>query len=476
MRQKILIFTFVLLFLISLFPSKVVHADVAPPETPPGANLFPGDEVTQVRMVAETVVLNIRQDPNDEQGAVAYTSATFTMRNLGTESETMQARFPLSFFSGSSDGFGNYPEIDGIAVKVNGDGVKTRREMQPALANEYQERPDVPWAVFNVTFPPGEDIKIEVAYTTDGFGYYPYEAFKYILETGAGWKDTIGSADIIVQFPYEASRFNVWLPDETTGFSQTSPGAVLNGREVKWHFDNLEPTGESNIEISVVAPSLWQMVLNDTNTVAKNPKDGEAWGRLGKVYKEISLMYKGYPRTDADGLEAYQLSKDAYENCLALLPDDALWQFGYADLLWSHYYFNIYMAGKDDTEGLFPRILTALKTSIELDPNNERAKDLLLWISYSIPDSIAITDTSYDFLALTATPVPPTQYIFVTETPLVSPTVEVPPSPTNVSTVPSATSLPAPTQQPSGSPLCGGTGFILPLLVGVLWWKRKTAL
>jgi hypothetical protein len=464
---------FVLLFVISLFPSKDVRADVAPPETPPGANLYPGEEATQVRMVAETVILDVRQNPNNEQGAVAHTSATFTMRNLGTESETMRARFPLSFLSGSSDGFGNYPEIDEIAVKINGNGVRTKREMQPAMANGYQERPDVPWAVFDVTFPPGEDVTIEVKYLTFGFGYYPYDAFKYILETGAGWKDTIGSADIIVRLPYEVSRRNIWLPDDTTGYSQTSPGAVLNGKEVKWHFDNLEPTAESNIEITLVTPALWQKVLNETNTVTRNPKDGEAWGRLGKAYKEIAIMPKGYPRGDADGYEVFDLSRQAYEKCLTLLPEDALWQFGYADLLWPHFYFDVYMASKADTEGLLTRILIALKTSLELDPNNERAKDLLTYISYSIPNSILIKGSTYDFLALTATPIPPTPYLFVTETPLASATVQVVASPTADVTTPSTVPTLVPDEQPKSTPVCGGAGFILPLLVGVLLWKRK---
>lgn len=475
MKRKTLIILLTLSFVISFFPSNDVRADVAPPEMPPGANLYPGAEVTQVRMVAETVILEIRQNPVEEKRAIANTMATFTMRNLGTDSETMQARFPLSFYSGGSDGFGNYPEIDKISLKINGRSIQTKREMQPALANGYQERPDVPWAVFDVTFPPGEDVTIQVAYMTHGFGYYPYEAFRYILETGAGWKDTIGSADIIVRLPYEASRHNIWLPDETTGYSQTSPGAVLSGKEVKWHFDNLEPTWESNIEISLVTPALWQKVLNETDVVTKNPDDGEAWGRLGKAYKEIAIMSKGYPRGDADGYEVWRLSRQAYEKCLSLLPEDALWQFGYADLLWPHYYLNIYMAGKPDTEGLLTRTLTALKTSLELDPNNERAKDLLLNISYSIPGAIAISGSNYDFLALTSTPIPPTPFVFATETSLASPTVEVIASSTEA-TSPSAEPTSIPTKEPNSIPICGGTGFILPLIVGFFWSKRKVAL
>ncbi len=469
MKRKLLSLMLILSVLISLFPFKDVHADVAPPQTPPGSNLNPVDETTQVRMMAETVILNIRQDPQDDTGAIADTTATFTMRNLGTAEEKMQARFPLSFFGGDSDGFGNFPEIEQIAVSVDGNSVATNRVMRPAMSSRgpaYIERAEVPWASFEVTFPPGQDVTIEVAYTTSGYGYYPYEVFKYILETGAGWKDTIGAADIIVRLPYEASNFNVWLPDETTEYFKTGPGGVLNGNEVRWHFENLEPIEENNIKITVVTPTLWQNVLNETDTVSKNPNDGEAWGRLGKAYKEVAIMPKhGDPRMDSDGQELLQLSQQAYEKCLALLPKDPLWHFGYAELLWSQYYFDIYLAQKPDTEGLFSRILTELKTSLDLDSNNQRTKDLVSWISSSIPGSVSITDSGYDFLALTATPIPPKPLLFVTETPIPSPTVEVFSSPTP-SLVPTG-------QTPTGSPVCGGAAFLVPFLVIALWWKRK---
>ena len=48
-----------------------------------------------------------------------------------------------------------------------------------------------------------------MSYTVNGYGYYPQIAFDYVLETGAGWNGTIGSADIIVDLPYDASDLNV---------------------------------------------------------------------------------------------------------------------------------------------------------------------------------------------------------------------------------------------------------------------------
>ncbi len=471
-----------------------VHADVAPPEAPPGSNPLPGEGATQVAMLAETVTLTVLPDPADAQGAIAKTVASFTMRNQGTQAEQIQVRFPLSFVFWGSD---KYPEIGDLVARVNGIKVATTRQVLPYTpANPVgvdcvdcpvaaHRQIEMPWAVFDVGFPPGDDVSIEVSYTVQGFGIYPYENFRYILETGAGWKDAIGSADVIVRLPYEANARNVWV-EFTEGYAVTTPGFEFRGNEVRWHFENLEPTSENNIEISLLPPSMWQKVLTETTNVTRNPQDGEAWGRLGKAYKEAIRMPKGFLRSDAVGREMYALSRDAYERCLTLLPKDSLWHAGYADLLWSHYHFDIYFAGEADSEGVLPRLLSELKIALELDPNNQIAKDLMSEIIVGVPDVARKTNSGYDFLALTATPTPPISY----ETPTAAPTWTSFPSPLPVTLAvremtqaagesptreSSQDSTPAatPTQprEAPASPLCGGTAMLLPALA--LWFVRR---
>jgi len=470
MIRKFIIFLAFVLILISAFQPQAVRADMAPPESPPGTNLVPGNESTQVRMAAETVTLTIFKDPADEREAIAKTEAVFTMRNLGAQEEKMQARFPLSVFNGNGDGMGNFPEIKSIAVKINGKTIQTKREMQPFFNNEmpsYHERIEIPWAVFDVTFPPAQDVTVEVVYTVNGFGYYPYEVFKYILETGAGWNGTIGVADIIVRFPYEVSEQNVWVND-VSGYTVPTSGRVLSGNEVRWHFENLEPTSEDNIHITIVTPSLWEFVLKETDTVTKNPNDGEAWGKLAKAYKEILRQKHGELRTDSAGREMFELSRDAYEKCLALLPSDSLWHYGYADLLWAHYHFELYWAGQTDVEGILSTVLTELQTALALDPNNQQAKDLLSQISYAIPDAVRIDGSGFVLLGLTATPLPPTPYeSYPTESPASTPTMEIAPT-----SQPAATPLQESTPEAS-NPVCG-SAFILPALFGCAYvLKRK---
>jgi len=142
----------------------------------------------------------------------------------------------------------------------------------------------------------------------------------------------------------------------------------------------------------------------------------------------------------------------------------------YADLLWAHYYFDLYLMGRPDPEGYLPQTLTALKSSLELDPNNQLAKDLLTWISQGVPGAVTITGSGYDFLALTATPPPPTPFVLATDTPIPSPTA-VSTLATSAPDVPSPS--PTPTEAPGRQPFCGGAALILPVLFGMVWWSKR---
>ena len=328
----------VLVFSTLLVPSRA-YADVAPPMNPPGSNPKPGSEVTQVRMIAETVLIDVQANAPADSLGKARVSADFTMRNLGSQTEVMNVGFPIS----NNDGFFVYPDITNLDVKVNGNTVQTHRTSgsDPRYGDDT-----VPWAEFEATFPPGQDVSIQVSYTLEGTGEYPYVAYYYILATGAGWKDTIGSADIILRLPYEANPQNLIL-DTQIGWSQTTPGGVFSSNEMRWHYENLEPTNENNIEISLVMPSAWKKVLTERDNVSRNPDDGEAWGRLGKIYKEITLLRRAL-RQDAGGQELYHLSIQAYEKAVTLLPEDALWHAGFAELLYLHYYWDIRFVNPGD--------------------------------------------------------------------------------------------------------------------------------
>ena len=362
MKRCAFVLSIIILFTI---PSAVL-ADIAPPRNPPGSNLDPGSEVTQVRMLAETVLVEVQEDSTPGSLGSAHVTADFTMQNLGNESERLAVRFPIA----SSNGYdGSYPEITNIAIQVNGSGIGFRRSDYPGEFG-WDAGDIIPWAEFNVTFPVGKNVAIRVAYDLKGTGFpsQPYTSFYYTLQTGAGWKDTIGSADIILRLPYPASTQNVLL-----GYAYSPPadGATFQGNEVRWHFENFEP-GEGgqmqDLEFDLVAPAVWQTVVTELDNVARNPQDGEAWGRLAKAYKTaiitVKLFRSGpFYRTDPGGEELYQLSVAAYEKCLDLLPNDALWHAGFAELLALHANFNKESAEAD-------RANEEINIALQLAPNH----------------------------------------------------------------------------------------------------------
>ncbi len=479
MNKRFLLLSLVFMLVFMLVTP--AHADAAPPEPPPGSNIDPDSELTQVRMVAETVTLTVSEDPVADNKTIAKTEAVFTMRNLGATEEKLNVRFPLSFLDGNSNGYGQFPEIQSIEVKVNGETVPTQREMQPYTIGEpnlggpkpnRHEREEIPWAVFEVVFPPNQDVTIEVVYDVQGFGIYPYQAFKYVIETGVGWNGTIGSADVILRLPYETNKKNVWVEDVGTGYLAAwhpPAGGVFSGNEVRWKFENLEPTFENNMVFVVVTPSVWESILIEMENTSKNPNDGEAWCRLADLYQDVVDMSHYQLRSDASGIEIFESGVTAYEKCLSLLPDDPSHYYQYANLLWLDY-FNQYLLGQPDTRNELGTMLQSLQTALELDPNFDEAKRLLADINFWIPEAVQQNeDGSFTLLGLTATPIPPTPWGGdATPTALPTPTVEFIATPTKIAS-------PAPSEPTKTSnPLCGSAAMILLVFGLVTGFKRKT--
>jgi tetratricopeptide (TPR) repeat protein len=408
---------------------------------PPGANLQPGEESTKVRMVSENVLIEVQEEAVGDILGIAHVTAAFTMLNLGEEAERLAVRFPLS----TNDGFSRYPEIDDLAVTVNDEPVNIRRVTE---LDKYDY--PLPWAEFDVDFPPGEEVMIEVSYTLTGMGEYPYTSFAYLMETGAGWQGTIGSADLTVQLPYEANEYNVFI-DSSPGWGHTTPGAVLAGREVRWHYEDIEPEAKHNLSIALVLPSAWTKVLTEQRNVEDDPLDGEAWGRLGKLYKEISRLRRS-TRDDDGGQQLLRMSIEAYEKAVSLLPDDALWHAGFAELLFDHYYWEEYN-----------------QAAYELKPNDPFILALLSEINSALPEALDMDGERYVFAWLTATPTsqmsPTSSKTALPPEPATPTPVPSTPSPTPESEreqLPTNTVPPAP-KEPTTTPVATTTSPLLPL-------------
>lgn len=421
-------------------PARPGRADVAPPQTPPGANLAPGVETTQVAMLAETVIFSLRRQPAPGRLAQADVSAVFTLRNLGQAEEHMAARFPLMDPSGEGDGFGNYPEIADLRARVDGRAVAARRVTTPNPSTWDQNAPPIAWAAFEVVFPPGKDVVIQVDYTAEATGDESgsFIVFNYILETGAGWKDAIGQADILVRLPYPANEQNV--VDASTLYGDR-PAPALAGNELHWQYTHLEPSRESNLLFTLVKPEIWTRVLAERDNTTRSPNDGEAWGRLGKACKEAIRVRKGM-RGDAGGRALFNEALHAYTQAVRIKPKDALWHFGFAELLWEHAWLDANWSEEPEKTAAQNELAWAqneLAVSLALDPSYQPALDLWGYLTekpYSPSDPPA---------AATLPPLPTLAAV------LAPPTVTQPLPPATLTRIPLLQATNAPEEGPSAT-------------------------
>ena len=418
-------------------------------------------------MVSEVVTLALL--PGSDTPARALTTADFVMRNLGSADENIQVRFPLTFGEALFSQ-GTYPEINDFKVQVDGTPVNTAR----ITTDDPNSGTKIPWASFTVKFPVGKDVRISASYTAQGFGYDPILSFRYILETGAGWKSTIGSGDIIVRLPYPASQQNI-LSDTGSGFAQAAGVPSFTGNEARWHFENLEPTSNENFEVRMISPAYWNKILAARQNTEKSPLDGEAWGQLGKAIKEAIRNPKGDLREDEGGQQLFLEASQAYDKSVSILPKDSQWHYGYADLLWSHYQFGVYYKGSQNYTEV-TRLAVEIQTALKLNPGYQEAKDLASMVSGTLPWALSEAGNGYDFLILTATPtyVPetPTPEATVAVAPSLAVTPVIPTMPAGETTIPKPGSTPIPGVPAAKNPLCA-SALILPVLLSLFWLFSK---
>jgi len=438
-------------------------ADIAPPQMPPGSNPEAETIDTKVRMMEEKVVIEVLEETNPDEMGTAWVWAEFQMKNMGDVPERMMVRFPSSF----DDGISGYPEIENMLVSINNVVVDTARVNRVGVPDNWND--PVQWIEFEVLFPVGEMVEIEVEYGLTGTGEYPFVSYGYLLETGVGWYDTIGSAEIIVRLPYAASSLNVFV--DSSPWGRTTAGANLSGNEVSWYFEDFEPAYENNISIAMVWPSAWNKIKEEQQTVWDNPQDGDAWGRLGKMYKEVGRLRRG-TRTDQGGDCLFNMSVEAYQKALELLPGDALWHAAYADLLvWDSVYGYTRSA---EARAQFIEALREMYIAYTLDPEEPYVLDYLE--SYVFPrEAVDLEGGEYIFYWLTQTPTLIPEEAAPTQTqvlPTLVPIVTATPEPTPVP----PTQPPVPTleeetpQEDSGGiklPFCG-SAILFPLALGIV--------
>ena len=430
---------------------------------------------TNVQMMSETVFIEILPpSPADaKKPKQVRVSPSFTMRNQGQSEEQMQVIFPLGNLENPyADPSDYYIERSSFIAEVDGRPVPITTITTPAEVstfldkeNENQGYFQLGWAAFEVTFPVQQDVLLEVQYDMLYNGQvYPsqltgFDGINYILETGAGWYGNILSAEIILHFPYPAS-------DEV--FSYANPGYTFSGNEMRWEYTDFEPTRKDNLEVRLFRVDDWQNVLGLRARVKRNPKDSDAWIKLGNIYINYAI-YRKESYISVTSAHFVELAVEARQKVVDLQPDSGIAHFKLAESLW----FN-----NPSVQNRRGNTTPDLRLD---DPAVQQVFHELeqAWANGVEIDSYFLHDIRRTFpglrldpsLITTVTIAPPTQTSAPTATDTVMPTA----SPTLISTV-SPTLLPTQTETSSSIPsgVLIATIFSLAIITGIFAYRLKS--
>jgi hypothetical protein len=273
----------------------------------------------------------------------------------------------------------------------------------------------------------------------------------------------------MIRFPYILNEYN--LPYYPDGAYYDQPGEIATVRENEvWiHWDNLEPTSQDNVRLTVLQPHLWQQILQQRGRVISSPNDADAWAALARAYADAG-QEKHFMFSNQNLANAYVL---ACERSLTLNPNNVALHVEFAR---DAFYASVL---SQDASYFSAISKNELATALNLDPTNEDAlalyKQMQEWdgsLTLPTPGPFPTYAPSTPTLELTATREPPTLTIPPTRQPTTTPT----PLPTWTQVV--STPLATPAQAPVGKPvpdalvLFGGL-VILVVGFGAGWFLRR---
>jgi hypothetical protein len=347
-----------------LSPTAAVHADMAPPAQPPGSLPEPGKNPTMVQMVSELVTISIAGSGPlyygniNHQAVNAEVRALFTMQNQGSQNERIKARFPLSSNNRWGDGYANNPEIQGLRIWVDQAAMKWTTSQEP-LSSE-KDAPVIRWANFEINFPAGKAVVVDMSYRLQSTGWLPKAEFSYLLQTGADWHGPIGEGEIDLILPYDA------VEGENINLKESSPGGQPNGNTVTWKFTNLEPTATDNWHAQLIDPETWKSMLDLRKKLKGNPEDADTLSALSEGYSGI-IFGKGLWNLNPGFETLVRQCREVSQKLAGLRPKDAPATSAYAGILFAmHQYPDRFSSDLPGTDEVF----SALNQAYLLNPEN----------------------------------------------------------------------------------------------------------
>lgn len=228
--KQIVIPIFICLF--TLLNPCISHGN-SPPLVMQGSTAFP---INSDYIVLEKEVINIHYGKEEH-----HVEVVFHFHNMGPETD-LQIGFPnVANYGETLYDFKVFQHPDGTEYEVQ----EKPGGILPGL-DQYMYEKMFAWTMH---FKEGERKALLVTYSyyNTTLGEDDGGFANYILETGALWKDKIGSIDIYVDFPEKAA-----YPEITASPS----GYRYNGEGIEWHFENIEPDFNLNISYQKLPDNL----------------------------------------------------------------------------------------------------------------------------------------------------------------------------------------------------------------------------
>lgn len=313
-------------------PPGTAQADIGwPPLSPGGSSLEAPEGVqTNVRMVSEEVNLTVepfeRPVPYNQEDAPAYhmralVEAAFQMRNLGAADEAFDVWFPLAASLRFPGMLSYTPEniVSDFKVWVDGEPTATEQVQAPDVGDPTLQSA---WARFAMRFPAGQDVTVRVNYTLYPGGRRPFGGFEYILQTGAGWKDTIGKAVINVTLPDTITAENVSLEGKSMEGLPIAPqpeGYTIDNNVIHWELTDLEPGEQDNIFVEVLEPERYRELVRARAQAANEPNSADAQVALANATRNAVMLVKSVGQHGGGTALGEQINA-AYRKALELDP------------------------------------------------------------------------------------------------------------------------------------------------------------
>lgn len=300
-------FSFLLRFVIILVALTLPLATTRAQETPAaGTAPAPLANTGTVVMVSQTVDASIVT--TDAGVTVADVSASTRLHNT-SKTQAVEATLGWPSWAGGNtlftpDGLSNF------TLTRAGEPLQLSQDEFNTTWNG--ETRTVPW--WQTAQPIGRDERVSFQSSwVQSLGNGPLVTFRFGLLPAGNWSSTVGSTRVTIDLPSftQAEQIVTAQPAKYD----------FDGERVEWVLTEFEPV--QNIQLTLIAPPLWNELQGLRDRVANTPEDVDAWLRLADIYTALSDAGVTAYETDARSalLEARRVAPDAPE------PHRRLWQY-----------------------------------------------------------------------------------------------------------------------------------------------------